>query len=268
MKKYLYCIIAILLFFSYFSILSFHSAYIGFKDWQQKEIDYQKRIVVTQNVLNDLNRFYPGLGSGSSEIIESILDDQYKIDKLKMLDPLIEEKTRIMLKLHGIKNYDFRYKKILDWPIKLEDRNSAFIISEFLDQSRNDNHTGLDIQLFNGSNIVSAGDGIVKWIGESKIYGKYIIIRHYTSTGYLDTYYGHIFESLVSSNQIVSKGQHIAYIGKTGKDCTGEHLHFEVRYYKKIGIKKNGDIYYGIQHLNPVLNSTWNNKVREDFLTK
>jgi murein DD-endopeptidase MepM/ murein hydrolase activator NlpD len=79
-----------------------------------------------------------------------------------------------------------------------------------------------------GTNIYAAAAGkVIKsysggWGGG---YGVHLIIEH---TNGVQTMYAHNFKNLVSKGDIVTKGQHIAEMGSTGKS-TGPHLHFEVR---------------------------------------
>ena len=86
-------------------------------------------------------------------------------------------------------------------------------------------HEGLDIASPEGSIVVSAGDGVVTYAGWYSGYGYYIEIDHGDG---LTTAYGHLKTIGVSTGEKVSRGQHIAYSGNTGRS-TGAHLHFEVR---------------------------------------
>ena len=86
-------------------------------------------------------------------------------------------------------------------------------------------HEGIDIGTPEGSIVVSAGDGTVTYAGWYSGYGYYISIDH---GGGITTAYGHLKTIGVSAGDKVSRGQHIAYSGNTGRS-TGPHLHFEVR---------------------------------------
>jgi murein DD-endopeptidase MepM/ murein hydrolase activator NlpD len=86
-------------------------------------------------------------------------------------------------------------------------------------------HTGIDIGIPSGRNIVAAADGKVihsNWLGG---YGKAVMIDH---GGGIVTLYGHTSRLLVKNGQRVKKGTPIAKCGSTGMS-TGPHLHFEVR---------------------------------------
>ena len=86
-------------------------------------------------------------------------------------------------------------------------------------------HTGIDVGIPSGKNIVAAGDGTVihaDWLGG---YGKTVMIDH---GGGIVTLYAHNSNLLVSEKDKVKRGDTISKAGSTGMS-TGPHLHFEVR---------------------------------------
>lgn len=89
-------------------------------------------------------------------------------------------------------------------------------------------HTGTDIagSGINGKPILAANSGKVLKAGNNTAYGKYVVIDH--GGGY-STLYAHASALNVSAGQTVSRGDIIAYVGKTGY-VTGPHLHFEIIY--------------------------------------
>lgn len=94
---------------------------------------------------------------------------------------------------------------------------------------RNKLHTGIDIAIPTGEDIVAAGGGTVihaDWLGG---YGKTVMVDH---GGGIVTLYAHNSSLLVKEGDTVKRGETIAKAGSTGLS-TGPHLHFEVR--------KNGD---------------------------
>lgn len=91
-------------------------------------------------------------------------------------------------------------------------------------------HNGLDFGGPLGMAILAADGGIVLASGNQDqycrrgAYGKYIVVKHMNG---LVTLYGHLSRYLVSSGDIVKRGDVIGYMGSTGYS-TGSHLHFTV----------------------------------------
>jgi len=86
---------------------------------------------------------------------------------------------------------------------------------------------GVDVANSCGTPVYAAADGLVS-IADSNGYnggfGKYIKISHPNGT---ETLYAHSMKILVSTGQVVARGQQIMLMGTTGRS-TGCHLHFEV----------------------------------------
>lgn len=85
-------------------------------------------------------------------------------------------------------------------------------------------HRGVDFSGRPGTQILSAGDGVVIFAGSRYGYGRMVEVNH--GNGYV-TRYAHNKENLVQVGDTVRKGQPIATMGSTGR-ATGTHLHFEV----------------------------------------
>ncbi len=85
-------------------------------------------------------------------------------------------------------------------------------------------HSGIDIANSSGTNIKSAGKGVVTFAGVNSGYGRTVIIDH--GYGY-KTLYAHNKQILVKVGDKVEKGQLISKMGSTGRS-TGVHLHFEI----------------------------------------
>ncbi|WP_137152098.1 peptidoglycan DD-metalloendopeptidase family protein [Devosia sp. FKR38] len=86
-------------------------------------------------------------------------------------------------------------------------------------------HSGLDFAAPSGSAVLSAGKGVVTFVGERSGYGKTVEVTHGNG---LVTRYGHLSGYLSVEGQAVNTGTPIAKVGSTGRS-TGPHLHFEVR---------------------------------------
>lgn len=86
-------------------------------------------------------------------------------------------------------------------------------------------HTGIDIGAASGTNVLAANSGTVIKAGWNNSYGNVIMIDH---GGGIVTLYAHNSKLLVSTGDVVARGQVIALVGSTG-NSTGPHIHFEVR---------------------------------------
>lgn len=86
-------------------------------------------------------------------------------------------------------------------------------------------HNGIDVAAPWGTPIHAARDGMVVFAGWFAGYGNVIFVAH--GQGVV-TVYGHASKLLVNVGDQVKQGQVIANVGCTGQ-CTGAHLHFEVR---------------------------------------
>ncbi|MDR7871267.1 MAG: peptidoglycan DD-metalloendopeptidase family protein [Tissierellaceae bacterium] len=86
-------------------------------------------------------------------------------------------------------------------------------------------HTGIDIGVPTGGNIVAAAAGTVIYSGSLGGYGNTIMIDH---NGGIVTLYAHNSRLVAKEGQVVARGDIVAKAGSTGMS-TGPHLHFEVR---------------------------------------
>ena len=89
-------------------------------------------------------------------------------------------------------------------------------------------HFGVDFKAAIGSEILSAGDGIVTKTAWGTGYGRYIEIKH--SKDY-STLYAHLnkFTKGISVGTKIKQGQVIGTVGMTGR-TTGPHIHLELKY--------------------------------------
>lgn len=91
-----------------------------------------------------------------------------------------------------------------------------------------DYHTGVDIGMAEGTDILAGHDGTVTMAGEAGGYGLCVAVEGEAYEGHtLTTKYGHCLRILVSEGQEVKAGDVIARVGNTG-NSTGAHLHLEV----------------------------------------
>jgi len=86
-------------------------------------------------------------------------------------------------------------------------------------------HEGIDIEAALGTNIRATAAGKVKMVTDSAQHGKTLILEHSQD---METLYGHLSEILVSPGDMISQGQVIGKVGKTGM-VSGPLLYFEIR---------------------------------------
>ncbi len=86
-------------------------------------------------------------------------------------------------------------------------------------------HNGADFAGAHGTDIFATADGIVTHAGWQSGFGRLVKIKHAFG---IETLYAHNTKIRVKVGQRVSRGDHIADMGSTGRS-TGTHLHYEVR---------------------------------------
>jgi len=86
-------------------------------------------------------------------------------------------------------------------------------------------HEGIDIEAPIGTSVRVSAPGKVTTVTDSAQYGKIVIVQHGQE---IETVYGHLGEVLVKAEDVVSQGQVIAKVGKTGM-VNASVLYFEIR---------------------------------------
>lgn len=90
--------------------------------------------------------------------------------------------------------------------------------------SGSDFHLGNDLAAAEGTPVLAAADGIVRYAGTHTSYGNYLRILHANGD---ETLYAHLQYLFVHTGQRVTAGQCLGTVGETG-NTTGPHLHFEI----------------------------------------
>lgn len=86
-------------------------------------------------------------------------------------------------------------------------------------------HKGADFAGATGTDVFATADGVVTHAGWENGYGRLVTIQHAFG---IETRYAHNSNIRVEVGQRVSRGDHIADMGNSGRS-TGTHLHYEVR---------------------------------------
>lgn len=87
-------------------------------------------------------------------------------------------------------------------------------------------HSGIDLDLETGDDVVASFDGIVKRADYVSGYGNLVVVKHFNG---LETYYAHLSKILVTEGDTLTAGDKLGLGGSTGRS-TGPHLHYEIRY--------------------------------------
>jgi murein DD-endopeptidase MepM/ murein hydrolase activator NlpD len=110
------------------------------------------------------------------------------------------------------------------WPTVSRKLTSGFGYRHDPFTGRSTFHAGVDISGDVGDPIYSAGEGKVKEVGFDRTRGNYIIITHRNG---LESWYMHLSEIGVKTDERVKRGERIGEMGNSGRS-TGPHLHFQV----------------------------------------
>lgn len=158
--------------------------------------------------------------------LNAVFKDLKELDRLE--DKLLEESARLTkLIVANQSNTDYAGGEMA-WPspgYTSVGPNGKYGMRKHPILKKMKMHTGIDIGVPMGKDIVAANDGKVILAGTNGGYGKCIIIDH---GGKIATLYAHNSKLLVKVGDKVKRGQVIAKCGSTGLS-TGPHLHFEVR---------------------------------------
>lgn len=85
-------------------------------------------------------------------------------------------------------------------------------------------HRGVDIAAAYGSDVPSAGAGLVVTAGVERGYGRTVVVEHEPG---VRTRYAHLSEVAVAPGERVAPGAVLGRVGRSGR-ATGPHVHFEV----------------------------------------
>lgn len=204
-----------------------------------KELKEQRDIIEKEKAsLENQKRQLVNLKSGMEQEQKSLLASRGEQERLrqdlakdkvaleKMLDQAKKEADALTNKLRSLQSGGAYVGGVLQWPVPGYTTINSYFgnrIHPILKVPKL--HTGIDIKVPAGKDVVAAGNGKVVTSGTLGGYGKTVIIDH---GGGIMTLYAHNSKLLVSEGSNVTKGQKIALVGSTGVS-TGPHVHFEVR---------------------------------------
>ena len=223
--------------FTIFSLLSFTSTYMFYKDSVIKS-DSVNKLLSTINIMDeDITKnkvIETKLRTRLTDIEATLLEMQELLDKKGIKKHLSvggefipPDRLSISYVEYMKKDIDEIYNTMKDIPVgsPLKGKiNSKFGYRKDPFRSKFGFHSGIDIDAKYGEPVVVTADGTVSKAGWHHSYGKTVIVNH--QDGY-ETLYGHLSAVTVKEGQKVTVGEVIGKAGSTGRS-TGTHLHYEV----------------------------------------
>lgn len=145
------------------------------------------------------------------------------------LEDMLEKTEQVVAELQECVHYLTVQEvqgKPLGWPVVKEGNITSRFGRRLHPVTGNwHNHGGVDIWVGRGTKVFSTADGTVARIWRDSTCGNGLRIKHLD--GY-ETVFCHLDKVVVASGANVSKGQHIAFSGNTGRS-KGPHLHYAIK---------------------------------------
>ncbi len=176
-----------------------------------------------ERMIETVRRGYSGQGGPLNPISFSTRGEEPTPDELRA--------NRLLNQLDELNLYRIAAERVpLGNPVKAAVRfTSGFGVRRDPKTGGRRMHNGLDFAGPQGTDIFATGDGVVTFAGWRSGFGRLVIIQHDFG---IETRYAHNTRIRVTKGQRVSRGDHIADMGSTGRS-TGTHLHYEIRVNKK-----------------------------------
>ena len=125
-------------------------------------------------------------------------------------------------KVRGSMSPETRFQSGFIWPVK-GPISGVFGSQRILNGKPKSPHNGVDVAAPRGSAIVAPAGGVVALVHQDMFYtGKTVMIDHGLG---LTTVYAHMDDVSVIEGQVLSQGDQLGTVGKTGR-ATGPHLHW------------------------------------------
>ncbi|WP_050932100.1 M23 family metallopeptidase [Aestuariivita boseongensis] len=173
----------------------------------------------TDQIIEQVRRGYTGQGGPLTPLTFSTSGEEPSADAIRA-NRLLEQMDKLNLYRIAAEKAPFAM------PVK-----SAFRFTSGFGYRRDPKtggrrmHNGTDFAGAHGTNIYATADGVVTHAGWQSGFGRLVKIQHDFG---IETLYAHNSNLRVRKGQRVSRGDHIADMGNTGRS-TGTHLHYEVR---------------------------------------
>lgn len=180
---------------------------------------FRKAGMPTDRIIDQVRRGYDGQGGPLTPISFSTRGEPPSSDELRT-NKLLQQMDKLNLYRIAAQKAPFAS------PVKAAVRfTSPFGYRRDPKTGGRRMHNGADFAGPHGTDIFATADGVVTQAGWSSGFGKLVKIQHAFG---IETLYAHNTKIRVKVGQRVSRGDHIADMGSTGRS-TGTHLHYEVR---------------------------------------
>lgn len=194
---------------------------------EEKKGQLQTELEQQEKLKNDINKKKEQVELSKQDkqkTLKDLLSDLKELERQE--DRLLEQANEIGKKIVALQSKEQYVGGQIGWPAPGYHKITSYYgyrVHPILKKKKL--HTGIDISVPRGSDVVAGNAGKVIYSGYYGSYGNAVIIDH---GGKISTLYAHNDKLLVKEGAEVKKGQVIAKSGSTGLS-TGPHLHFEVR---------------------------------------
>ncbi len=173
----------------------------------------------TDRILDEVRRGYSGMGGPLTPLSFSTRGEELSPDQIRA-NILLEQMDQLNLYRIAAEKAPFAS------PVRAAVRyTSGYGTRRDPKTGGRRMHNGSDFAGPRGTDIFATADGVVTHAGWQSGFGKLVKIKHAFG---IETLYAHNSNLRVKVGQRVSRGDHIADMGTTGRS-TGTHLHYEVR---------------------------------------
>lgn len=150
-----------------------------------------------------------------------LLSKDVKALKFAMLQSSHQlERMQLMLKSRDMLHAESQWQ----WPIQKGYISSGYGMRKDPFNGRQRQHHGIDIAAPKGTPVMSVAQGVVRYSGRKRGYGRIVEIQH---PSFVISRYAHLSKVLVTNGQAVGQGDMIGHVGSSGRS-TGPHLHLEI----------------------------------------
>nr|WP_174823485.1 M23 family metallopeptidase [Ruegeria arenilitoris] len=180
---------------------------------------FRKAGMPTDRIIEEVRRGYSGMGGPLTPISYSTRGEELTPDEIRA-NALLQQMDQ--LNLYRIAAEKAPFASPVNSVVRF---TSGFGTRRDPKTGGRRMHNGADFAGAHGTDIFATADGVVTHAGWQSGFGRLVKIKHAFG---IETLYAHNTKIRVKVGQRVSRGDHIADMGSTGRS-TGTHLHYEVR---------------------------------------